>query len=226
LRTAASITPRVAEAHMVHAYAHASWRAAAPRQTSTTARKHNRKPCFDGAAPAAARASRRAEAARHVVAAASDTSSAAPSSPKVSTGPGRQTYKPASYSVLVSDAVTALQAAIADGHTLCEIEFPPLPSKTDCALHYGQNLTAVSVWCRFQQPELTRAAPLWTRTHSLQGLLRRLHRCQHPARTRCRQEGAQAQHHHTDTASRRLLTPPATRNAALVRRQDRPDPRP
>ena len=46
---------------------------------------------------------------------------------------GRMTYKPASYAVIVSDAVKALQAAMADGQTLCEIEFPPVPSTTDGA---------------------------------------------------------------------------------------------
>lgn len=48
---------------------------------------------------------------------------------------GRMTYKPASYAEIVSDAVKALQAAMADGHTLCEIEFPPVPSTTDGKTH-------------------------------------------------------------------------------------------
>jgi hypothetical protein len=43
------------------------------------------------------------------------------------------TYQPSSYTVLVADAVRALQAALADGERLLEIEFPPLPTAKDGA---------------------------------------------------------------------------------------------
>uniref|UniRef100_A0A8R7QJJ1 DUF1995 domain-containing protein n=1 Tax=Triticum urartu TaxID=4572 RepID=A0A8R7QJJ1_TRIUA len=41
---------------------------------------------------------------------------------------GVSVYKPRSYEVLVSDAARSLAAAIDDGRTRLEIEFPPLPS--------------------------------------------------------------------------------------------------
>uniref|UniRef100_A0ACD5TBI7 Uncharacterized protein n=1 Tax=Avena sativa TaxID=4498 RepID=A0ACD5TBI7_AVESA len=41
---------------------------------------------------------------------------------------GVSVYKPRSYEVLVADAARSLAAAIADGRTRLEIEFPPLPS--------------------------------------------------------------------------------------------------
>jgi hypothetical protein len=70
-------------------------------------------------------------------AAVPDTTSSPAAAAAASTGgggskAGRMTYKPSSYAVIVSDAVKALQAAMAEGHTLCEIEFPPVPSTTDC----------------------------------------------------------------------------------------------
>ena len=45
--------------------------------------------------------------------------------------PGRQTYRPASFGELVNDATTAIRAAVDDGLTRLEVEFPPLPGNID-----------------------------------------------------------------------------------------------
>ena len=45
--------------------------------------------------------------------------------------PGRQTYRPASFGELVNDATLAVKAAVADGLTRMEVEFPPLPGNVD-----------------------------------------------------------------------------------------------
>ncbi|CAL5219520.1 g1367 [Coccomyxa viridis] len=45
--------------------------------------------------------------------------------------PGRQTYRPASFQVLVQDATNAVKAAVADGLTRLEVEFPALPGNID-----------------------------------------------------------------------------------------------
>lgn len=47
--------------------------------------------------------------------------------------PGRQTYRPASFGELVNDAALAVKAAVADGLTRMEVEFPPLPGNLDGA---------------------------------------------------------------------------------------------
>lgn len=44
---------------------------------------------------------------------------------------GRMTYKPESYSELVQDAARAVLAALDDGITLMEVEFPALPTNVD-----------------------------------------------------------------------------------------------
>ncbi len=44
---------------------------------------------------------------------------------------GRQTYRPASFQVLVQDATNAVKAAVADGLTRLEVEFPALPGNID-----------------------------------------------------------------------------------------------
>jgi hypothetical protein len=46
---------------------------------------------------------------------------------------GRMTYKPASYGELVQDATNSVLAALADGITLMEVEFPALPTNVDGA---------------------------------------------------------------------------------------------
>lgn len=45
--------------------------------------------------------------------------------------PGRQTYRPASFQVLVQDATNAVKAAVKDGLTRLEVEFPALPGNID-----------------------------------------------------------------------------------------------
>jgi len=50
---------------------------------------------------------------------------------KIRRMPGRQTYKPASFQVLVQDATNAVKAAVADGLTRLEVEFPALPGNID-----------------------------------------------------------------------------------------------
>ena len=50
---------------------------------------------------------------------------------KIRRMPGRQTYKPASFQVLVQDATNAVKAAVADGLTRVEVEFPALPGNID-----------------------------------------------------------------------------------------------
>lgn len=45
--------------------------------------------------------------------------------------PGRQTYRPASFKELVTDATTSLRSAIDDGLTRLEVEFPSLPGNVD-----------------------------------------------------------------------------------------------
>ena len=51
--------------------------------------------------------------------------------PAASSSAGRSTYAPASFDVLVDDAGTAVAAALGDGKTLIEVEFPALPGDKD-----------------------------------------------------------------------------------------------
>ncbi len=44
---------------------------------------------------------------------------------------GRMTYRPNSYGEIVADAAKAAAAAIADGITRLEVEFPPVPVNVD-----------------------------------------------------------------------------------------------
>ena len=71
--------------------------------------------------------------------------------------PGRQTYRPASFGVLVNDATSAIRAAVDSGLTRLEVEFPPLPGNIDGA-HAGTCLIALHV-NKASMP-LMRAAPL------------------------------------------------------------------
>jgi hypothetical protein len=110
-------------------------------------------------APAALRlapARCRARPAR-AAAAAADAAAGTPSSSKAA-GKGRMTYKPNSYNEIVADAVRALQAAIADGERLVEIEFPPLPSSKDGARRACVSQRAA---LRARRPCLR----LWLRAH-------------------------------------------------------------
>ena len=45
--------------------------------------------------------------------------------------PGRQTYRPSSFQELVNDATASVRAAIGDGLTRLEVEFPALPGNID-----------------------------------------------------------------------------------------------
>jgi hypothetical protein len=45
--------------------------------------------------------------------------------------PGRQTYRPASFQELVKDAINSVKAAVGDGLTRMEVEFPALPGNID-----------------------------------------------------------------------------------------------
>ncbi len=45
--------------------------------------------------------------------------------------PGRQTYRPSSFQELVNDATASVRAAIDDGLTRLEVEFPALPGNID-----------------------------------------------------------------------------------------------
>lgn len=45
--------------------------------------------------------------------------------------PGRQTYRPSSFQELVNDATASVRAAIEDGMTRLEVEFPALPGNID-----------------------------------------------------------------------------------------------
>lgn len=45
--------------------------------------------------------------------------------------PGRQTYRPSSFQELVNDATASVRAAIEDGLTRLEVEFPALPGNID-----------------------------------------------------------------------------------------------
>lgn len=58
---------------------------------------------------------------------------AAAKSPEESPEFGRQTYKPATYNELISDAANAMVRALDAGTTRMEVEFPAVPT-TDCAL--------------------------------------------------------------------------------------------
>jgi hypothetical protein len=93
-----------------------------------------------GAARAVARGRRVRCAARRAAppprAAAAESSSDARPGAK-----GRMTYRPQSYNEIVADAVRALQAAIADGERLLEVEFPPLPASKDGAWLRGVGCT-------------------------------------------------------------------------------------
>lgn len=69
---------------------------------------------------------------------AQDQADAVAAAPKTEGGkankrraPGRQTYRPASFKELVTDATTALRSAIDDGLTRLEVEFPSLPGNID-----------------------------------------------------------------------------------------------
>lgn len=44
---------------------------------------------------------------------------------------GRSTYQPASFGVMVADAVASCKYAIQEGLTCLEVEFPPVPTKLD-----------------------------------------------------------------------------------------------
>ena len=46
-------------------------------------------------------------------------------------GPGRQTYRPQSFQELVNDATASVRAAVEDGLTRLEVEFPALPGNID-----------------------------------------------------------------------------------------------
>ena len=54
---------------------------------------------------------------------------------KIRRVPGRQTYRPASFQVLVQDATNAVKAAVKDGLTRMEVEFPSLPGNIDGETH-------------------------------------------------------------------------------------------
>ena len=63
-----------------------------------------------------------------------------PSSLCAQFGPGRATYRPSSYSELVTDAVAAIATAVGDGLTRLEVEFPAV-SNVDGALLVGLSET-------------------------------------------------------------------------------------
>ncbi len=63
-------------------------------------------------------------------ASASASASSSPSSSRRSRA-GRATYAPATFDELVDDASTALLAALDDGLTRIEVEFPALPGDKD-----------------------------------------------------------------------------------------------
>ena len=50
---------------------------------------------------------------------------------KIRRVPGRQTYRPASFQELVKDATNSVKAAVGDGLTRMEVEFPALPGNID-----------------------------------------------------------------------------------------------
>jgi hypothetical protein len=80
------------------------------------------------AAPRAAPPARRPAAAAAAAAAAGD--GAAPAAPSTE---GRMTYRPESYSELITDAAAALLAGIDAGLTRMEVEFPTIPTSIDGA---------------------------------------------------------------------------------------------
>ena len=84
-------------------------------------------PFLPAAAPAQ-RSCRQAQRHAQPVRAQTQESEASASSPAEdeSKRGGRQTYRPASYSELVTDAVEAMKVALADGKTRMEVEFPAL----------------------------------------------------------------------------------------------------
>lgn len=56
----------------------------------------------------------------------SEASASSPAEDGNKRGAGRQTYRPASYSELVTDAVESVKAGLEDGKTRMEVEFPAL----------------------------------------------------------------------------------------------------
>ncbi len=125
------------------------------------------------AAPGAPSRRCRAHASRLRCAASAQRAEA--SGGDVASAKGRMTYRPASYAVIVADAVRALQAAMRDGERLLEVEFPPLPSSMDGAL-LGCKRAAPQ---GFASRQRARAVRVLTRhARSLQRQQRRVHRRQ------------------------------------------------
>ena len=56
---------------------------------------------------------------------------AEPQAAKEAKAAGRMTYRPESYAELVKDATNSVIAAIEDGITLMEVEFPAVPANID-----------------------------------------------------------------------------------------------
>jgi hypothetical protein len=64
---------------------------------------------------------------------AAEPSTAKEAPENASTGDGRMTYKPETFDEIVSDAVAAMERALATGLTRMEVEFPSVSSQ-DCAV--------------------------------------------------------------------------------------------
>jgi hypothetical protein len=94
---------------------------------------------------------------------------------------GRQTYRPASFGELVNDATSAIRAAVEDGLTRLEVEFPPLPGNIDGALWDPLKACMrlpVTVCPCHAESMLALESSLACR---LQGVLRLVRGLQHPA---------------------------------------------